>query len=213
MQKIIIFIPKLIYRLIVFSVTSLDKHAFSYSFNLLSCTRGSPARVKWNGDYFLATDKNFPNARQSFRAQKQGFMAYHKGFEHRINDLASCYFISHIDFLPGDCVLDCGANVGDLYLYFMLNNISVDYIGFEPSPVEFSCLKNNIPNGSANNIALWNEKGDLNFYVSSQGADSSIIKPTDYDEVVTVKTEKLSSYINGPVKCLKLEAEGGNQKF
>ena len=112
-----------------------------------------------------------------------------------------------------DTFIDCGANVGDLKLWFDINKIKIDYIGFEPSPVEFNCLRENIHTGKVYNIGLWNKNTHKDFYVSSQGADSSLVRPVWFDEVVKVKVEQLERYISSPVKCLKLEAEGGEPEI
>lgn len=208
MKNFFIYIFKIPYNAFLAFLIRSDGHTFSFGFNLISFLRRSPARVKWQGENFVAIDKHNPALNHVFRAQKQGFMAYKKGLKYRADDLANSYFLNEINFMPGDVVLDCGANVGDFFLYFYLNDLQVEYVGFEPSPKEFSCLRRNITQGRVNNIALWSEPGDLTFFVSSQGADSSIIEPTYYDEIVTVKAEQLSHYINSPIKCLKLEAEG-----
>ena len=63
------------------------------------------------------------------------------------------------------------------------------------------------------NVGLWNEDGKLTFYVSSQGADSSLIEPTEYDEKITCKVSRLEKYIDKPIKCLKLEAEGAEPEI
>ena len=55
---------------------------------------------------------------------------------------------------------------------------------------------------------MWHENGELAFYVSSENADSSLIKPPNFDEVIKVSTRRLDSIINTPVKLLKIEAEG-----
>ena len=55
---------------------------------------------------------------------------------------------------------------------------------------------------------MWNKKRELAFYISSNHADSSIIKPKNFDDKITVKVSKLEEYVSKPVKCLKLEAEG-----
>ena len=65
-----------------------------------------------------------------------------------------------------------------------MNEIVVEYIGFEPSPIEFSCLEQNVRPSVVHNVGLWNEEGELNFYISSQGADSSLIKPQEYNEII-----------------------------
>jgi FkbM family methyltransferase len=140
-------------------------------------------------------------------------LAYEWGVRERAESLADVYFLKKIDFKSGDVFYDCGANVGDLKLWFLFNNIDVTYVGFEPSPIEFDCLKDNVYPSKVHNVGLWNEEGELKFYVSSQLADSSLIKPKEYDEVITSKVVRLETFIEGKIKCLKLEAEGAEPEI
>ena len=58
----------------------------------------------------------------------------------------------------------------------------INYVGFEPSPIEFHCLQDNVNPSKVYNKGLWNKEGELEFYISSQGADSSLIEPKKFDE-------------------------------
>ena len=53
--------------------------------------------------------------------------------------------------------------------------------------LNLNILKNISPS-KAYNVGLWNKNDQLTFYVSSQGGDSSLIKPLEYDEKIKVKT-------------------------
>ena len=94
-----------------------------------------------------------------------------------------------------------------------MNEIAVEYIGFEPSPIEFSCLEQNVRPSVVHNVGLWNEEGELNFYISSQGADSSLIEPQEYNEIIKSKVLRLDEFVSSNVKCLKLEAEGAEPEI
>ena len=69
---------------------------------------------------------------------------YSAGFEHRGNSIGKSYLLENIDFLDGDTVIDCGANMGDLQLWFGNRNLKVNYLGIEPNPLDFSCLSKNV---------------------------------------------------------------------
>ena len=62
------------------------------------------------------------------------------------------------------------------------------------------------------NLGLSNISGEREFFVSSAGADSSIIQPKNYTSVVKIQTvtldEHYEKYNLKAVKLLKLEAEG-----
>ena len=192
---------------------STDKSLFEKLFNLKSFFLRTKSRVKWTGSCFVVLDKRIPNFSYEFRHQRQGNMAYEKGIIERAQILSKSYFLDLIDFKKGDVFFDCGANVGDIHIWFELNNIDIDYVAFEPSPIEYQCLKNNISTAKINNLGLWRSKGTLRFYLSSQGADSSLIQPKNYDEVIEVKVDKLENLIHRKIKCFKLEAEGAEPEI
>ena len=70
----------------------------------------------------------------------------------------------------------------------------------------------NCPNSLIINKALAEKKGILKFYVSTCYGDSSIIKPSYYEETIKVETISLTEIIKDKsirkVKLLKVEAEG-----
>jgi FkbM family methyltransferase len=191
----------------------LDKRAFATFYNLKSLLIFSPSRLTWDGKVFVVTDREVSNFKYTIRHQRQCNMAYEYGVKKRAKGLADCYFLNEIEFDDGDIFLDCGANVGDLKIWFDLNNIKINYVAFEPSPTEFDCLKENVKPCTVYNVGLWNEVGELEFFVSSQGADSSLIEPVSFDEKIKVPVDRLESYVNSTIKILKLEAEGAEPEI
>jgi len=191
----------------------LDKDLFATLFNLRSYLISSPSRLRWEGEAFIVTDKELQGFQYKIRHQKQCDMAYRFGVRRRAASLGACYFLDQIKFNDGDIFLDCGANVGDLKIWVDSQDVSIEYLAFEPSPVEYRCLKENVAPSVAHNIGLWNETGELEFFVSSQGADSSLIRPASFDDQIKVKVERLDKYVNGPIKLLKLEAEGAEPEI
>ena len=173
----------------------------------------SSARLSWDKESFIFTDNIFPSFKHRIRHQIQCNDAYEFGIKRRLDNLGESYFLDKINFTDGDIFLDCGANVGDLKHWFDFNSIQIDYRGFEPSPVEFQCLFENVHPSTAHNLALWNKDSEIKFYISSQGADSSAIEPNSYDKTIVVKGARLDSYINTQIKCLKLEAEGAEPEI
>jgi hypothetical protein len=59
-------------------------------------------------------------------------------------------------------------------------------------------------------LGLWENNGELDFYVSMNNADSSFIKPESYTEIKKITTTRLDSIDlgNEKITLLKLEAEG-----
>ena len=190
-----------------------DKSIFTFLFNLKSLLIGSSARLSWSGESFVVTDKQLPDFKYKVRHQQQCNYAYEFGVIKRAEKLANFYFLNEIEFSDDDILLDCGANVGDLKIWFDLQNKKINYIGFEPSPIEFKCLKNNVSPSEVHEVGLWNQEGELEFFLSSQHADSSLIEPRNYDKKIIAKGTKLEHYVTTPIKLLKLEAEGAEPEI
>ena len=170
--------------------------------------RGIDARIRLDADHraFIATSDRY---RLVFRHEGQAYYACKRGIPRRLELLGDTYFLPLIDFSSGDLVVDCGANVGELRLWFDAAGKDVEYIGIEPSPLEFACLEENIAPSRAINCGLWDRDGKLEFFVSSQMADSSLIEPPDYDEVIEVPIHRLDTLLpDRAIRLLKLEAEG-----
>ena len=178
---------------------------FCALFNLENILLGRPGRINYEASTKMYFSKF--NGDKLYFSEKKRSWVYNKGVNIRVSQLAESYFLDKINFKKDDLVVDCGANIGELYFYFS-KKPGVKYVGIEPSPKEFEYLKKNAITGHLHNLGLWHENGELAFYVSSEEADSSLIKPPNFDKVIKVSTRRLDSIINTPVKLLKIEAEG-----
>lgn len=207
-MKFLKFHFRIIFDFYRWIILKTDKKLFAWLFNIKSILIRSNARLKWKKKYFILTDKSFPSFSHTIRHQVQCNDAYEFGIQRRIDNLAQSYFLKEIDFRDGDKFIDCGANVGDLKLWFDFNKIDIEYIGFEPYPLEYDCLLRNTSPSRVHNLALHDESTTVDFYISSQEANSSIIKPEFYDEIVSINAIRLEDFVNTKIKCLKLEAEG-----
>ena len=145
-----------------------------------------------------------------FKNKKQGVHSYKNGLDARAKEIGKAYILDEIDFSENDFIVDCGANVGDLLLYFKHKNFKISYLGIEPSHEEYSCLEINARGYTHCNIGLWNKKTEKTFYISSDGADSSLIIPSTFDSEINVNCDRLDNLLSDDknVKLLKLEAEG-----
>ena len=190
-----------------------DKHLFAFLFNLQSLCSLSSTRCTWNGSTFIVSDKAMPGVTIAIRSRWICNFNYKYGMEARARYLGDVYNLDKIGFRNGDTVIDCGANIGDLNLWFDLEGLKINYIGFEPSPVEFECLKKNFPSGEMHNVGLWTEEGELEFFVNSHLADSSLIEPKRWNKKIKVRVSRLENYISDKVKLLKLEAEGAEPEI
>ncbi|MCF2872462.1 FkbM family methyltransferase [Octadecabacter sp. G9-8] len=132
--------------------------------------------------------------------------------------LAYDYLLDQIDFQDDDWIIDVGANTGDLALAFKAMGRTVNVEAFEPSPLEFSALQQNleacpaIGHYTAHQLALWNEANEgLTFYLKASKADNSLLPIEGATDTITVECKKLSDVLTDPnrrYRLLKLEAEG-----
>lgn len=153
------------------------------------------------------------NLTMYFNEKMRGLNTYSYGIKERALSLAETYSLNLVEFSDNDVIIDCGANYGDLYAWTLVNKIKLNYISFEPSPIEFKCIQLNCEGQQNNNIALSDSKGQFYFYVKSATGDSSLIEPAGgYEKKINTKTITLDSYLENykiqEIKFFKLEAEG-----
>ena len=185
-----------------------DKQIFANLFNFKSFLMNSPLSLKWENSHFNCIDKTIPNFKMKIRHVKQCNRCYEKGFRHRADKLADLYFFKEINFKDDDILLDCGANVGDIKIWFNLNSIKINYIGFEPGKTEFELLKQNVYPSVVYNYGLYNENCNLKFYLRPDNAGSTIIKPKENNIQTTIQVKKIEEFIDSRIKCIKIEVEG-----
>jgi FkbM family methyltransferase len=141
-------------------------------------------------------------------------MAYSNGLLARSLTLQNEYLIKNINFTENDEIIDCGANNGDFFLCF---NKKINYTGIEPSKIEYSNLCHNIKNQNLINKALFkNSNSYLDFYVSGEYGDNSLIKINEFTEIYKVETITLDDIINKiskNIKLIKIEAEGAEPEI
>ena len=158
---------------------------------------------------FKAKDKSQTHY---FCSLKRGFEHYNKGLAYRGNEIAISYGIDKIKFNENDKVIDCGANVGDLFIFLREKINHNNYFAFEPSSLEYNALVQNAPTANNFNVALAEKDGESQLYLNIRKADSSLIEPKSFTEKLTVKTSSIDSIFKNynltKLRLLKLEAEG-----
>jgi FkbM family methyltransferase len=193
------------------SIYRFKGNIYVFLYNLFTFFFQKKGRIYFKDNFYFtkSSKKNYISYRFSHR--KAGLFFYQDGTYNRGNIIAEDYFINKIHFKKNDVVIDVGANNGDLYLYFLYRNLKINYIGIEPSLVEFSNLKYNCYNAKLLNYAVY-QKSDLkiNFYISSEWGDSSLFKIKSYSKKTIVKTVTLDQVVKNykAVKLIKIEAEG-----
>tara|TARA_B100000579_G_scaffold298445_1_gene248537 strand:+ start:251 stop:1117 length:867 start_codon:yes stop_codon:yes gene_type:complete len=119
------------------------------------------------------------------------------------------YFLKKINFKRDDLIVDCGANIGELY-FSVPDTKDFEYIAFEPDINNFKCLSKNLSdfkNVKLYETGLSNNSSEEKFYISSDGSDSSFSYYGEEKHLV-VKTKPLDYFKITKVKLLKIEAEG-----
>lgn len=182
---------------------------------------GKKDRIKLttsNGQKYLTISDSLNKLNSVFINKYLGYNSYHNGLKERLLQIGeSTYMFNMVDLRDQDLVLDVGANLGDVSMYFRLKKINVRYIGFEPSKSEYKCLKINIKQDSSEKVfqvALGNKTGQMTFYSKPDNGDSSLIKMSDFSEKYEIQVKTLDQQIeelglqNTKIKLLKLEAEG-----
>lgn len=180
-----------------------------------SARHGSKTRfsIAENGLY-RASD---PDGKEIFFCERTRFRLYHypKGTRGRIQEIVEKYQNEDVGVRvqPSDLVLDIGANIGEFSCG--ISSIARRIFAIEPDPTVFPCLVQNIgskENVSAHQIALSNENGKADFYLSTKDADSSLVQPRAFSKVVNIRVQTLDAFIKQAglerVDFLKIEAEG-----
>ena len=177
-QKVIIFVLNLIYR----KSGKLLKEGSFY--------------VK---EYSQNRKIYYPNTR---------YLRVAKGVDYQFSKILSDYCVEELNLKSGNVVIDCGANVGELYLALEYKNINVKYYAFEPDIDSFECLKKNIKgNDNLKNIGLSDRDGNATLYLGTSTGDSSMEYFGSENEN-TIEIKRLDSFNFNKVHLLKIDAEG-----
>jgi len=198
---------KLLSRLLRSIAVRLSGESFGLICNLRALIKNHEIRFYYDRkrQIYLARENTLT---RRFKTHKTAYDLYFNGLRYRGLALGSAYFLDAINFSKGDLVVDCGANLGDLKLYFEIKNLDVEYVGIEPAPEEFSCMAENIAPSVSYSFALWHENGVEDFYLSTFNADSSLIPPVFFESTQSVVTRRLDSLSFANIKLLKIDAEG-----
>jgi len=121
-------------------------------------------------------------------------------------------------------IIDVGAYIGLSVLYFKKLYPNSKIVAFEPNPLAFETLKenlflNNIKNVELHQAGILNKDGQKVLYIDNTELErysvASFNKDAWNSEVVSkkvkVKIEKLSKYLNKDIDMLKLDVEGSEQ--
>jgi FkbM family methyltransferase len=192
---------------------------FCFYFNLLNRLYWKyPITLSWSTDHqkILVEEEG---GRRLFIARPRRARRYEKGITAKLDALAGEYLVSRIALHDGDCVIDCGANIGEVGMLLKRINRNLDIVSIEPEGEEADCCDLNVYDGEKRTIrkALWSEAEERTLFSKNESGDSSLFEIDDYQSSATVPTTTLATVIEdknvSKVKLLKLEAEGAEPEI
>ncbi len=135
--------------------------------------------------------------------------------------------LDNIDIKPGDVVIDCGANIGDVTQYFYDRGAKV--YAFEPNPYAYNILYKRFENIDKvvcikKAVSDFDGKGKLFFHDlsetdpvkystgSSMVEDKNNVNSSTYEEVEIISLSRFITELSENVKVLKIDIEGEEHK-
>jgi FkbM family methyltransferase len=115
---------------------------------------------------------------------------------------------------PDPVILDCGANIGLMTLYWKRTYPPARVTAFEPDPAAFQALAANVASFGLADVelvqrAVWTCAGELPFWIEGGDAGRLILRTDDPSEPRrTVQTVRLRDYLDADIDMLKLDIEG-----
>lgn len=192
--------------LVILCFKSFNKKLLCVLMNLFYKDDGKVSYSESKNLYSKEYENNliyFPN-----KYRLSGSMVNH---DYELMNLLDSYCLDSFNLDPDDTIIDCGANVGNLYLAISKFHKKFNYVGFEPDINVYECLKLNTLNSS--NVEIHNfGLSDTNsidniFYIDSNHGDSSL-EYFDSSSEIKIETKKLDSLKMEKIKLFKIDAEG-----
>jgi len=157
--------------------------------------------------------------RRRFLNAACGSLVRYLNYEIRITDGLNFYIQCKDEFIhriyhfestrDNPLVIDGGGNIGMSILYFKHTYPEARIIGFEPDQNIFEILKENVSRNGLEDVTLIDaglgaKDGTTTFHADNKAGGQF----ADGDGSMTVRVERLSTYIHEPVDFLKLNIEG-----
>jgi FkbM family methyltransferase len=177
-----------------------------------------PITLSWSSDHqkILVEDDG---GKRLFIARTRRVRRYDKGITAKLDALTGEYLLNRIAFDDGDCVIDCGANIGEIGIVLKRFDRIINIISVEPEREEAECCDLNVYGGEKRTIrkALWSEVGERILFSKNESGDSSLFEIDDYESSAAIQTTTLATLIEemnlSKIKLLKLEAEGAEPEI
>ena len=118
-------------------------------------------------------------------------------------------------------IVDIGSHIGISVLYFKAIYPNSKIFAFEPNPISFSILEENMSRNSLKDVttvnkAIWTQNGKRAFYIDNTqkewNSNSSFLEKSwtgkEHTKKVEVETTTLEKYIPDNIDMLKIDTEG-----
>lgn len=124
------------------------------------------------------------------------------------------------DFYPDHddpVILDLGANIGLSVLHYKRQIPNARIIAFEPDPVFLPILQRNLAQNGATDVqvieaAAWISDGEAPWVVEGIDGSRLVDVPENHDNIVTVRTVDLASFLEQDVDLIKMDIEGAEHQ-
>jgi len=192
-------------KFIILIYKLFDKNLYCFFMNLFYKKDGKISFSPQHETYLKHHENNqihYPN-----KTRILGSMVNHN---YELDNLLFSYGLEAFKVEKDDLIIDCGANVGNLFLSINRFFEDFNYKAFEPDPKTFNCLKlnlNKFKNADLHCIGLSNENINKKFFINSDTGDSSL-EAFSSEISIDIETRELDSYKYEKVKLLKIDAEG-----
>jgi FkbM family methyltransferase len=190
--------------------TKLPLPAYCRVVNLRNSLRGKKHRISpIEGDTIHLADDGEENIHLCRRGRHN---RYKHGVMAGVDALARDYHLHTLPPISDGLFIDCGANIGELGYWARARGM--DYLPFEPEPLEARCSDLNNFDGKPHTRrqALWKETTVLEFYSKPDTADSSLFDMGGGEGVIRLDAVALDSVVDLTTQSgtviFKLEAEG-----
>ena len=199
----IMFVIKSKFIILIYKL--FNEQLFCYLMNLFYKKDG---KISFSKKYktFIKNHNNneihYPN-----KTRILGSMVNHK---YELDNLLYSYGLENFKISKNDLIIDCGANVGNLYLSINRFTDTFNYIAFEPDPKVFKCLELNL--NTFNNVELFcvglsSENKSKEFYINDETGDSSL-EEFNTENSIDIIIKELDSFKYEKIKLFKIDAEG-----
>jgi FkbM family methyltransferase len=188
--------------------------------NSRRAVQGYPYRIRPFGEdqIHVAYDVAGSDRKEIHICRRTRHRRYKSGVYKGVTNLARQYQLDLLPIVPGGVFIDCGANVGELGIW--ARSLGLDYVAFEPEPLEARCCDLNNFGCEPRTIrkALWYEATTLNFFSKPDTADSSVFEINDPSGNRSVEAVRLDAVVDPSAfgvgtRIFKLEAEGAEPEI